>query len=68
MIWKARSPVRDADVDVEAEDQVGAREQLHLLDDLVVARIGEDLLVGPVGEGVRAGRGHAHAPCARPAG
>jgi hypothetical protein len=42
---------------VEAEDQVGAGEKLHLLDDLVVSRIGEDQLVGPVGEGVRSGRG-----------
>ena len=27
--------VLDADVDVQAEDQVGARDQLHLLDDLL---------------------------------
>ncbi len=52
--------VLDADVHVQAEDQVRAREHLHLLHDLVVARVGEDLLVGPVREGVRAGRSHAH--------
>src|SRR5215471_2973513 len=62
-----RAPVLDADVDVEAENQVGAREHLHLLDDAVVARVGKDLLVGPVGEGVRPGGGHAHAGLRREA-
>ena len=38
--------VLDADVDVQAEDEVRAREQLQVLDDLVVALVGIDLLVG----------------------
>jgi hypothetical protein len=32
--------VFDADVDVEAEDEVGAGDELEIFDDLVVARVG----------------------------
>ena len=45
--------VFDADVDVEAEDEVGAGDELEIFDDLVVARVGINLLRAPVGEGVR---------------
>ena len=44
--------VFDADVDVEAEDEVGAGDELQILDDLVIARVGIDLLGAPVGEGM----------------
>jgi hypothetical protein len=45
--------VFDADVHVKAEDQVGARHQLHVLDDLEVALIGIDVLRPPIGERMR---------------
>ena len=45
--------VFDADVDMEAEDEVGAGDELEVFDDLVVARVGIDLLGAPVGEGMR---------------
>ena len=45
--------VFDADVHVEAEDEVGARDELEIFDHLVIARIGIDLLRAPVGEGMR---------------
>ena len=57
--------VLDADVDVEAEDQVGARDLLQVLDDVVVAPFVGDQLVLPVGERVGARGGDAHAVCAR---
>ena len=44
--------VFDADVDVEAEDEVGAGDELEVFDDLGVAGIGVDLLDAPVGEGM----------------
>ena len=44
--------VFDADVDVEAEDEVGAGDELEVFDDLGVAGVGVDLLDAPVGEGV----------------
>ena len=44
--------VFDADVDVEAEDEVGAGDELEVFDDLGVARVGIDLLDAPVGEGM----------------
>ena len=59
--------VLDADVHVQAEDEVRAREHLHLLHDLVVARVGEDFLVRPVREGMRAGGRDAHAVLLREA-
>ena len=48
-----RLAVLDADVDVQAEDQVGARDDLHVLDDLQVALVGVDVLHAPVGERMR---------------
>ena len=39
MMWIADLAVLDADVDVEAEDQVRARHVLQVLDDLVVALV-----------------------------
>ena len=48
-----RLAVLDADVHVQAEDQVGARDDLHVLDDLPVALVGIDVLVAPVGERMR---------------
>ena len=53
--------VLDADVDVQAEDQVGARDHLHVLDDLLVALVGMDLLRAPVGERMRAAGGEPQA-------
>ena len=50
---------------VQAEDEVGARDLLHVLDDDLVAFAFGDFLVGPVGEGVRAGRGDDEALLAR---
>ncbi len=41
------------DVNVQAEDEVGARDELEVLDHLVIARIGIDFLGTPVGERVR---------------
>ena len=38
---------------VQAEDQVRARHQLHVLDDLQVALVGIDVLLAPVGERMR---------------
>ncbi len=43
----------DADVDVQAEDEVGAGDELEIFDHLVIARVGIDLLRAPVGEGMR---------------
>ena len=48
-----RFAVLDADVHVQAEDQVRARHQLHVLDDLQVALVGINVLHAPVGERVR---------------
>ena len=45
--------VLDADVHVQAEDQVRARDDLHVLDDLAVALVGVDVLHAPVGERMR---------------
>jgi hypothetical protein len=44
--------VFDADVDVQAEDEVGAGDELQIFDHLVIARVGIDLLGAPVGKGV----------------
>ncbi len=44
--------VFDADVDVQAEDEVGAGDELQVLDYLVIARVGINLLRAPVGEGM----------------
>ncbi len=44
--------VFDADVDVEAEDEVGAGDELEIFDDLVIARVGINLLGAPIGEGM----------------
>ena len=46
-------------MDVEAEDEVGAGDELEVFDDLVVAGVGVDLLRAPVGEGV-GGSGDEH--------
>jgi len=53
--------VFDADVDMEAEDEVGAGDGLHVLDDGGVAFVGVDFLFAPVGEGVCGGGGDAEA-------
>ncbi len=50
--------VEDAHVDVQPENQVAPRHVAHFVDQLVVARIGGDELIYPVGEGVRSGGGH----------
>ena len=42
--------VLDADVHVQAENQIGARHQLHVLDDVLVALVGMNLLRAPVAE------------------
>jgi len=54
-MWMAVSGSFDADVDVQAEDEIGARDHLHVFDDGVVALIRVDPLFAPVGEGVRGG-------------
>ena len=45
--------ILDADVHVQAEDQVRARHELHVLDDLQVALVGIDVLDAPVREWMR---------------
>ena len=48
--------VFDADMDVEAEDEVGAGDELEIFHDLVIAGVGIDLLGAPISEGMgRAG-------------
>ncbi len=44
--------VLNADVDVQAEDNVGAGNQLQVLDHLQVTRIGINSLLTPVGKGM----------------
>ena len=51
--------ILDADVDVQAEDEIGAGHQLQVFDYLGVAGVGVDLLDAPVGEGV-SGACHQH--------
>ena len=51
----------DTDVDVHAEDEVAAGDVLQVLDQLKVAVVLGDVLLLPVREGVRAGRGDAQA-------
>src|SRR4029453_3328769 len=46
--------------DVQAENEIRPGQKLHLLDDGVVPRVREDLLVGPVGKRVRTRRSDAH--------
>ena len=53
--------VLDADVHVQSEDEIGARHQLHVFDDILVAIVGIDLLHAPVGKGMRGGGGEAQA-------
>ena len=57
----------DAHVHVQAEDQVGARHVLEIVDDPLVALHVRDLLQLPVAEGVRGGRHHPQAAAAREA-
>ena len=52
-----RFAVLDADVHVQAENQVRARDELHVFDDLQIALVRIDVLHAPVGERMRgAGR------------
>jgi len=51
-----------------AEDEIGARDHLHVFDDGVVSLVRVDLLGAPVGEGVRGGRRQAQAVLAGKAG
>ena len=37
---------------MEAEDEIGACDELEIFDDLVIARVGIDLLGAPIGEGM----------------
>ena len=50
-----------ADVDVQSEDQVGARHHLQVLHDGLVAVVGVDLLLAPVREGMGAAGRQAQA-------
>ena len=60
--------VGHADVDVQAEDEVGAGDLLEIVQHALVALAGGDLLVNPVGKRVRAGGGDAEAGLFRQAG
>ncbi len=51
--------VLDADVHMQAEDEVGAGDGLQIFDDAAIALVGIDLLLAPVGEGV-SGAGDEH--------
>ena len=53
--------VFDADVDVEAEDQIAAGNGLHVFDDGGVTLVGINFLFAPVGEGVGGRGGDAEA-------
>ncbi len=53
--------VLDADVHVQPEDQVGARDELHVLDYAVIALVGINLLQLPVGKRMGAARRQQHA-------
>ena len=57
--WIALSGSSSADVDVQAEDQLLARDEAQLVDQVAVARRGGDPLVLPARERVRAGRADA---------
>jgi hypothetical protein len=56
-----RFGVFDADMDVQAEDEIGARHHLQVFDDGPVALIRVDLLFAPVGERVGSGGRQAQA-------
>ena len=56
-----RLAILDADVHVQAENQVRARHQLHVFDDLVVALVGIDVLRAPVGKRMRRAGGQPQA-------
>ena len=49
----------DADVHVQAEDQIGAGHQLQVLHDVFVALVGMNFLSAPVREGMRRDRRQA---------
>ena len=51
----------DGDVNVQTEDQVGPRDHLQVIDDLVVALVGRDRYAGPVRDRMRARGGDAQA-------
>jgi hypothetical protein len=55
----AEVPVRNADVHVEPEDEQLTDDVLHLLEQQPVPLAVGDLLVGPVRDGVRPGRGQS---------
>jgi len=42
----------NADMHMQAEDEVGAGNELQIFDDLVIARVRVDLLAAPIGEGM----------------
>ncbi len=48
-----------ADMDVQAEDEVRPSHHFEVFDDGVIAFVGKNLLVSPVGERVSAGGGQA---------
>ena len=48
-----RLAILDSDVHVQAENQIGARHQLHVLDNILVALVGMNLLRAPVGKRMR---------------
>ena len=43
----------DPDVNMQAKDQVGARHQLHILNDVLVSLVGMNLLRAPIGKWMR---------------
>jgi hypothetical protein len=46
--------IRNADVHVQSKNEVRAREQLHVFDDLLVTFALSDVLVAPMGKRMRA--------------
>jgi hypothetical protein len=52
--------IRDADVNVESENEIGARDLLHVFDDVRVALVRRDQLVHPMRKWMRAGRSNHH--------
>src|SRR5580658_7331277 len=63
----ARLAILHSNVHVQAENQIAASYGFHILDDGVVAFVGIDLLLTPVGEWMGAGSGDPQAILARQA-
>ena len=60
--------MRNAHVHVQPENQVSARDQLHVLHDLLIAIVRRDVLIHPMRKRVCAGRGDFQAVACRKGG